>query len=99
MTKADMLSQLDQRLRKVKQRSKLPFDGDDFFWKGGNFEDIIQQRPVKVRFIFKPTNENYYCLIWWIHYGGNPKSCFWSRIKGTRETNLMLTSIENWSSN
>ena len=49
MIKADMLYQLDLRLKELKQRSDLPFGGVSIFL----FGDILQLRPVRARYIFE----------------------------------------------
>jgi len=57
MIKADMLYQLDLRLREVKQRPDVPFGGVAIFF----FGDILQLRPVRARYIFQePQSENYH---------------------------------------
>ena len=49
MMKADMLYQLDMRLREVKQQPSLLFGGVSVFL----FGDILQLKPVKGRYIFE----------------------------------------------
>ena len=49
MIKADMLYQLDLRLKEIKQRPELPFGGVSVFL----FGDILQLRPVLARYIFE----------------------------------------------
>ena len=54
MIKANMLYQLDLRLKELKQRQDLPFGGVGIFL----FGDILQLRPVMARYIFEePQNE------------------------------------------
>ena len=56
MIKADMLYQLDLRLKELKQRPELPFGGVSVFL----FGDILQLRPVKAVYIFEePKCENF----------------------------------------
>ena len=56
MIKADMLYQLDLRLKELKQRQDLPFGGVGIFL----FGDILQLRPVRARYIFEePQNESF----------------------------------------
>ena len=56
MIKADMLYQLDLRLREVKQQADLYFGGVSVFL----FGDILQLRPVKARYIFEePKSETF----------------------------------------
>ena len=55
MMKADMLYQLDLRLREIKQQSDLVFGGVSVFLLG----DIMQLKPVLGRYIFQePINES-----------------------------------------
>ena len=49
MLPADMLYQLDLRLREIKQRPDLPFGGVSVMLLG----DILQLRPVLGRFVFQ----------------------------------------------
>ena len=49
MMKADMLYQLDLRLRELKEKPDLPFGGVSIFL----FGDILQLRPVRARYIFE----------------------------------------------
>ena len=49
MIKADMLYQLDLRLKEIKQRADIPFGGVSVFL----FGDLMQLRPVKARYILK----------------------------------------------
>jgi exonuclease III len=57
MIKADMLYQLDLRLKEVKQKPDLPFGGVAIFF----FGDILQLQPVKGKYIFEqPTCESYH---------------------------------------
>ena len=54
MIKADMLYQLDLRLRELKQNQDCPFGGIAVFF----FGDIMQLRPVQSRYIFEePLSE------------------------------------------
>ena len=56
MMKADMLYQLDLRLREVKQQPDLLFGGVSVFL----FGDILQLKPVLGRYIFdEPINESF----------------------------------------
>ena len=56
MMKADMLYQLDLRLREVKQQPDLLFGGVSVFL----FGDILQLKPVKGRYIFdEPISESF----------------------------------------
>ena len=56
MIKADMLYQLDLRLKELKQRNDLPFGGVAIFL----FGDILQLRPVQARYIFEePISERF----------------------------------------
>ena len=56
MIKADMLYQLDLRLRELKQNQVSPFGGVSVFF----FGDILQLRPVQSRYIFEePLSENF----------------------------------------
>ena len=56
MMKADMLYQLDLRLREIKQKPDLVFGGVSIFL----FGDIMQLRPVLGRYIFEePLNETF----------------------------------------
>ena len=57
MIKADMLYQLDLRLKEIKQRPDTPFGGVSVFL----FGDILQLRPVQAKYIFEePTSESFY---------------------------------------
>ena len=49
MIKADMLYQLDLRMKEIKQRTDLPFGGVAIFM----FGDILQLRPVRAKYIFE----------------------------------------------
>ena len=56
MIKADMLYQLDLRLRELKQVQDCPFGGVAVFF----FGDIMQLRPVQSRYIFEePLSETF----------------------------------------
>ena len=56
MIKADMLYQLDLRLRELKQNQVSPFGGVSIFL----FGDILQLRPVQSKYIFEePLSENF----------------------------------------
>ena len=56
MIKADMLYQLDLRLKELKQRNDLPFGGVSVFL----FGDLLQLRPVQARYIFEePISETF----------------------------------------
>ena len=56
MMKSDMLYQLDLRLRELKGRPNNVFGGVATFM----FDDILQLRPVRARFIFEePSNPQF----------------------------------------
>ena len=56
MIKADMLYQLDLRLKEIKERTDLHFGGVAVFF----FGDLLQLRPVRARYIFEePMCEKY----------------------------------------
>ena len=57
MIPADMLYQLDLRLKEIKQKTSVPFGGVSVFFLG----DILQLRPVLGRFICEiPKSESYH---------------------------------------
>ena len=57
MIKADMIYQLDLRLKELKQKPNIPFGGVSVFF----FGDILQLRPVRSRFIFEePLSESFH---------------------------------------
>ena len=60
MIKADMLYQLDLRLKELKQREDLPFGGVDVFL----FGDILQLRPVRARYVFEEPQNQSFKHIW-----------------------------------
>ena len=56
MVKADLLYQLDQRLREVKEEQDKLFGGVSIFC----FGDLLQLRPVNARYVFEESlNQNY----------------------------------------
>ena len=56
MIKADMLYQLDLRLREIKEKPDVPMGGVALFF----FGDILQLRPVMARWIMeKPEHDNF----------------------------------------
>ena len=56
MVKADMLYQLDLRLKELKENYDVPFGGVAIFL----FGDLLQLRPTAARFIFdEPSNEQF----------------------------------------
>ena len=57
MIKADMLYQLDCRLREIKEKPKIPMGGVALFL----FGDILQLRPVLAKWIMEmPSNESFH---------------------------------------